>query len=219
MRLHLFFFFFEFRSDSAVSAVSADTGRYGSSRPNFGRIGADFRRIGANFSRVSPIRDLPRGTTRSDTAGRGRPCVRAATDRVVPRGKSRIGPTRLKSVPIRRKSAPMRLKSMPIRRKSAPTRPKSSRLDPYRPVSADTAESGRNSKKKKKVQTHRFTNLKTPRPLTFRPTLSNSLSHSVPHLPSLCHCAPSLIYLLCVSGSLCECSVLLQPSSVLSLLL
>ena len=120
-----------------------------------------------------------------------RPC------RVVPRGKSRIGPTRLKS---------------------APTRPKSGRLGPYRPVSAETAESGRNSKKKKKkkVQTHHFTNLKTPRPLTFRPTLSNSLSHSVPHLPSLC--ASSLISLLCVSGSLCECSVLLQPSSVLSLL-
>ena len=151
------------------------------------------------------------GVPVSDTAGRGRPCVRAATDRVVPRGKSRIGPTRLKSAPIRRKSAP--------------TRPKSGRLGPYRPyrpVSAETAktaESGRNlKKKKKKVQTHRFTNLKTPRPLTFRPTLSNSLSHSVPHLPSLCHCAPSLIYLLCVSGSLCECSVLLQPSGVLSLL-
>ena len=98
------------------------------------------------------------------------------------------------------------------------------KIGPTRSVSAVSACIGRNGrvrpkfKKKKKVQTHRFTNLKTPRPLTFRPTLSNSLSHSIPHLPSLCHCAPSLIYLLCVSGSLCECSVLLQPSGVLSLL-
>ena len=44
-----FFFFFEFRPDSAVSV---DTGRYGPSRPDFGRVGADFRRIGADFSRV-----------------------------------------------------------------------------------------------------------------------------------------------------------------------
>ena len=56
-----FFFFFEFRPDSAVSA---DTGRYGLSRPDLGRVGADFRLIGANFSRVGPIRDLPCGTTR-----------------------------------------------------------------------------------------------------------------------------------------------------------
>ena len=32
--------------------------------------------------------------TRRDAAGRGRPLFRAASDRVVPRGKSRIGPTR-----------------------------------------------------------------------------------------------------------------------------
>ena len=73
------------------------------------------------------------GAPASDAAGTpqtARPC------RVVPRGKSRIGPTRLKSAPIQRKSAP--------------TRPKSGRLGPYRPVSAETAESGRNSKKKKK---------------------------------------------------------------------
>ena len=58
----------------------------------------------------------------SDAAGRGdaggtpqtaRPC------HVVPRGDSRIGPTRLKSAPTRPKSAPMR--------------PKSGRLGPYRP--------------------------------------------------------------------------------------
>ena len=56
MRLHLsffFFFFFEFRPDSAVSA---DTGRYGPSRPDFGCVGADSRRIGANFNRVDPRR-------------------------------------------------------------------------------------------------------------------------------------------------------------------
>ena len=82
---------------------------------------------------------LGAGAPASDAVGRGdaagtpqtaRPC------RVVPRGKARIGPTRLKSAPIRRKSAP--------------TRPKSGRLgpyQPYRPVSAktaETAESGRN---------------------------------------------------------------------------
>ena len=86
----------------------------------------------------------------SDAAGRGdaggtpqtvRPCC------VVPRGNSRIGPTRLKSAPTRQKLAP--------------TRPKSGRLGPYRPyrpVSAKTAEmaeSGRNSKKKKKKRCKR----------------------------------------------------------------
>ena len=113
-----------------------------------------------------------RGGTRQ---GRRRPRVRAASDRVMPRGKARIGPTRLKSAPIRRKSAP--------------TRPKSGRLGsyrPYRPVSAETAESGRNSKKKKKkVQTHRFTNLKTPdpshfvQPLSLRPSSPFSVSLTV----------------------------------------
>ena len=125
----------------------------------------------------------------------GAPRVRAALCRVVPRGKSRIGPTRLKSASTRQKLAP--------------TRPKSGRLGPYRPcrpVSAETAESGRNSKKKKKVQTHRLTNLNTQTPLrpshrvTLHPKLPKILSHFVPHLPSLC--APSLISLLCVSSSL-----------------
>ena len=80
----------------------------------------------------------PRPTRRDAGTWQGcrRPRVRAVSDRVVPRGKSRIGLTRLKLAPIRRKSAPMR--------------PKLGRLDPYRPVSAETAESGRNSKKKKK---------------------------------------------------------------------
>ena len=116
------------------------------------------------------------GAPASDAAGRGdaagtpqtaRPC------RVVPRGKARIGPTQLKSTPIRRKSVP--------------TRPKSGRLGPYRPVSAETAEtaeSGRKKKKKKKktVQTHRFTNLKCPDPSFLHPA-----SQSAPHLSvSLC---------------------------------
>ena len=165
--------------------------------------------LGCTDAAPRPAHPRPTQRDAGTRQGRRRPRVRAASDRVVPRGKSRIGPTRLKSAPIRRKSAP--------------TRPKSGRLGPYRPyrpVSAETAESGRNSKKKKKkrVQTHRFTNLKTPRPLTFRPA---SLIPSLISLLCVTHCAPSLIlviYLLCVSGSLCECSVLLQPSGVLSLL-
>ena len=62
---------------------------------------------------------LPGQRTRVRSGGTtqtARPC------RVVPRGDSRIRPTRLKS---------------------APTRPKSGRLGPYRPVSAETADSVR----------------------------------------------------------------------------
>ena len=52
------------------------------------------------------------------------------------------------------------------------------KIGPTRSVSAETAESGRNlKKKKKKVQTHRFTNLKTPDPSLLRPA-----SQSAPHL-------------------------------------
>ena len=76
---------------------------------------------------------------------------------------------------------PTRLKSAPIRRKSAPTRPKSGRLGPYRPYRPVSACIGRNGqvrpKKKKTVQTHRFTNLKKPRPSLLRPA-----SQSAPHL-------------------------------------
>ena len=67
------------------------------------------------------------------TSQTARPC------RVVPRGDSRIGPTRLKS---------------------APTRPKSGRLGPYRPVSAETARFGpkfKKKKKKKRCKTHHLT--------------------------------------------------------------
>ena len=126
---------------------------------------------------MAPRPAHPRPTLRDKGTrqGRRRLRCRAASDRVVPCGKARIGPTRLKSAPIRRKSAP--------------TRPKSGRLGLYRPVSAETAESGRNSKKKKKkkVQTHRFTNLKTPKPLTFRPA---SLTPSLISLLCVTHCAP-----------------------------
>ena len=63
-------------------------------------------------------------------------------------------------------------------------------IRPTRSVSAETAESGQNlKKKKKKVQTHRLTNLNNPDPsqtLTLRPKLPKILSHSVPHLSSLC---------------------------------
>ena len=91
--MHLFFFFFEFRPDWAVSADTGRYGRYGPSRPDFGRVGADFRRIGADFSRVGPIRDLPRGTTRSDAArtrGLRRPC-RVPVSRRVGRGCAGLG--------------------------------------------------------------------------------------------------------------------------------
>ena len=124
----------------------------------------------------------------------------------MPRGKARIGPTRLKSAPIRRKSAP--------------TRPKSGRLGPYRPY-RPKRPSQAEIKKKKKVQTHRFTNLKTPDPSHFVQPLSlcpSSLcvTHcSYENLKKHPSCALSLIlviYLLYVSGSLCECSVLLHFS-------
>ena len=80
--------------------------------------------LGMNVGSWDARTRLPGQRTRvrhGDTGGTpqtARPC------RVVPRGDSRIGPTRLKLVP---------------------TRPKSGRLGPYRPywpVSAETAESG-----------------------------------------------------------------------------
>ena len=68
VRFAPFFFFLNFGPNRAVSADSADTGRYGPSRPDFGRVGADFGRVGADFSRVGPIRESPRGTTRHGRA-------------------------------------------------------------------------------------------------------------------------------------------------------
>ena len=67
------FFFLNFGPKRAVSADSADTGRYGPSRPDLGRVGADFGRVGADFSRVSLIRESPRGTTRHGRAVCGVP--------------------------------------------------------------------------------------------------------------------------------------------------
>ena len=68
--------------------------------------------------------------------GRRRLHVPAASNRVVPRGKARIGPTRLKSTPIRRKSAP--------------TQPKSGRLGSYRPYRPKRPSQAEIKKKKKK---------------------------------------------------------------------
>ena len=82
------------------------------------------------------------------------------------------------------------------------TRPKSGRLGPYRPyhsVSAETAVSGRNSKKKKngakrtvrlnlntQTPSDPHTSAKTPKhPLSLRPSSPFSVC-SVPHLSSLC---------------------------------
>ena len=103
---------------------------------------------------------------------------------------------------------PNRADAAEIRAKAAEIGANAAQIGSTRSVSAETAESGRNSKKKKKkkVQTHRLTNLNTQTPLrpshrvTLHPKLPKILSHSVPHLPSLC--APSLISLLCVSSSL-----------------
>ena len=101
------------------------------------------------FSWDARTRPQGRGTRvrRGGTRGRGRDAAdrasvprRTASCHVASPELGQRGPTRLKSTPIRRKSAP-------TRRKSAPMRPKSGRLGPYRPVSAETAELGRNSKK------------------------------------------------------------------------
>ena len=92
--------------------------------------------LGCTDAAPRPAHPRPTRRDAGTRQGRHRPRVPAASDRVVPRGKARIGPTRLKSAPIRRKSAP--------------TRPKSGRLGPYRPYRpvsaemAETAESGRN---------------------------------------------------------------------------
>ena len=101
---------------------------------------------------------------RGGTRGRGRDAAHRAS---VPRGKSRIGPTRLKSAPIRRKSAPMR--------------PKSGRLGPYwpyRPKRPKRPSQAEIQKKKKGAAS---------RPLTFRPA---SLTPSLISLLCVTHCAP-----------------------------
>ena len=66
-------FFFFFLNFGPNRAISADTGRYGPSRPDLGRVGADFGHVGADFSRVGPIRESPCGTTRHGRAVCGVP--------------------------------------------------------------------------------------------------------------------------------------------------
>ena len=79
MRFAPFFFFLNFGLTwpfQLIQADSADTdryGRYGPSRPDLGRVGANFGRVGADFSCVGPIRESPRGTTRHGRAVCGVP--------------------------------------------------------------------------------------------------------------------------------------------------
>ena len=127
-------------------------------------------------------------TPASDVAtreGRRRPRVRATSDRVVPRGKSRIGSMRANAAEIGADAAEIGADGVRI----GPTRSVSARLGPYRPVSAETTESGWNSKKKKKVQTHHLTNLNTQTPLRPSHFVQNSQT------PSL---TPSLKLMSCI---------------------
>ena len=136
----------------------------------------------------------------SDAVGRGDAGGTPQTThlcRIVPRGDSWIGPTWADAAQI----------------------------GPTRSVSTVSFCISRNSrvrpkfKKKKKKGAKRtvWLNLNT-QTLTRHPKLPNTLSHSVPHLPSLC--APSLISLLCVLSSLwvlcAHCTA--SAFSVLSLL-
>ena len=99
----------------------------------------------------------------SDAAGRGdagrtpqtaRPC------RVVPRGESRIGPTRADAAKIGADAAEIGADAAQI----GPTRSVSADIGRYRPVSANIGryrpkrpDLGRNSKKKKRCKMHRLT--------------------------------------------------------------
>ena len=138
----------------------------------------------------------PRPTRRDVVTweGRRRPHVRAASCHVASPESGRRGWNRADSVRI-------------------------GRIGLYRPKRSSQAKIQK--KKKKKVQTHRLTNLNTQTPLRPSHFVQNSQT------PSL---TPSLIFLLCVLRpsslfsvfwALCECCVhtaLLQPSGVLSLL-
>ena len=109
----------------------------------------------------------PRPTRRDAGTRQGcrRPRVRAASDRVVPRGKSRIGPTRLKSAPIRRKSAPTRPKSG----RRGQNRADSVRIGLYRPKRPSQAEIKKKKKKKKRC--------KRTVPLSLRPSSPLQKNH------------------------------------------
>ena len=99
------------------------------------------------------------GAPASDAAGRGDAAGTPQTAR-----PCRVGPRRAMW------QGPNRADAAEVGADSAEIGADAAKIGPTRSLSAETAESGRNlKKKKKKVQTHRFTNLKTPRPLTFRP--------------------------------------------------
>ena len=79
MRLHPFFFFFYFNFGLTrpFRPIQADTDRVGSILAASAPISAESAPTSAASARVGPIRDLPRGTTRSDVArtrGLRRPC-------------------------------------------------------------------------------------------------------------------------------------------------
>ena len=147
------------------------------------------------------------GAAASDGAtleGRRRPRVRAASCRVASPESGRRGWNQ------RRRGG--------NRRRRGLNRADSVRIGLYRPKRSSQAEI---QKKKKKVQTHRLTNLNTQNPHTESHFVQNSQKS---------YLTPSLIFLLCVLRpsslfsvfrAFCECCVhtaLLQPSGVLSLL-
>ena len=78
------------------------------------------------------------GAPASDVAGRRRPCVRAASDRVVPRGKSRIGLTRADAAEVGADSAEIGTDA--------------AKIGPTRSVSAVSACIGRNGRVRPKFQ-------------------------------------------------------------------
>ena len=97
--------------------------------------------LGCTDAAPRPAHPRPTRRDAGTRQGRRRPRVRAASDRVVPRGKSRIGPTRLKSAPIRRKSALTRPKSGRLGRIG--------RIGLYRPKRPSQAEIQKKKKKKR----------------------------------------------------------------------
>ena len=123
------------------------------------------------------------GAPASDDAGRGDAAGTRQTTR-----PCHVGPRRATW------QVPNRADAAEVGADSAEIGPDVAKIGPTRSVSAISACIGRNGrvkpkfkKKKKKVQTHRFTNLKTPRPLTFRPA---SLTPSLISLLCVTHCAP-----------------------------
>ena len=124
------------------------------------------------------------GAPASDAVGRGDSAGMRQTAR-----PCRVGPRRATW------QGPNRADAAEVGADSAEIGADAAKIGSTRFVSAVSACIGRNGrvrpkfkkKKKKKVQTHRFTNLKTPRPLTFRPA---SLTLSLISLLCVTHCAP-----------------------------